>query len=238
MNEQKGIIERWDDQKGFGFISIDQGKKVFFHISAVRGAYRPQQGQVVMFQLGKDEQGRPTATHVRSDILTIDNPKIRVKPKVKTIQPVTAQSATARSDRHKQKFRLRESTISWRYLMPLLILPILGVIDLAKNYQAPWGILVYVVSSAFAYYFYWDDKRRAKLGEWRIPEANLHFWAMIGGWPGAFIAQQQFRHKTKKLSFLLVFWLIVIAHQVVWFDWLFMDARWITGLLGANSINS
>lgn len=233
MSEISGIVARWDDQKGFGFISIDQGKKVFFHISAVHGAYRPQQGQVVMFQLGKDEQGRLTATHVRSDILAIDNPKIRVKPKVKTVQPVTAQSTTARSDRRKQKFRLRESAISWRYLVPLLILPILGVIDLAKNYQAPWGVFVYAVASAFAYYFYWDDKRRAKLGEWRIPEANLHFWALIGGWPGAFIAQQQFRHKTKKIPFQIVFWLVVMAHQILWFDWLFMDGKGLQSLLGS-----
>lgn len=231
MAEQKGVIERWDDQKGFGFISIGQGKKVFFHISAVRGAYRPQQGETVMFQLGNDEQGRPRATHVRSENLAIDNPHIRVKPKVKITRP-EATPTTARSNGSGQKFRLRENSIPWHYLIPLLILPTLGVLDLAINYHSPWGIIACVVASTLAYYFYWDDKRRARLDEWRIKEANLHFWAFIGGWPGAFIAQQQFRHKTKKLSFQLVFWLIVIVHQAFWFDWLLLDGRWLTTLLG------
>lgn len=130
-----------------------------------------------------------------------------------------------------KKHRLYENAIPWHYLLVLLILPIMGVVDLAVNYHAPWIILIYVAASFLAYYFYWDDKRRAKQNEWRIPEANLHFWALVGGWPGAFIAQQQFRHKTKKLSFLWVFWLIVIAHQALWFDWLLMDSRWLMLLL-------
>lgn len=133
-----------------------------------------------------------------------------------------------------QHIRLREGAIPWGYLLVLLILPVGGVIDLAINHQLLWGILAYAIASLLAYYFYWDDKRRAKTGEWRIPEANLHFCALIGGWPGAFIAQQKFRHKTKKLSFLWVFWLIVIAHQTLWFDWLFMDGRWLMQLLGAG----
>jgi uncharacterized membrane protein YsdA (DUF1294 family) len=118
----------------------------------------------------------------------------------------------------------------------LLILPCAGLFDLAAHYQSFLGFLVYLVASLFAYYFYWDDKRRAKLGEWRIPEANLHFWALIGGWPGAFIAQQQFRHKTKKLSFQLVFWLIVIVHQVLWFDWLWRDVQGLISLASSTAV--
>ena len=121
--------------------------------------------------------------------------------------------------------------IPWLKLLLLLILPFLGVLNLTIKYGASWVFPVYLITSLLAYYFYWDDKRRAKQNEWRIPEANLHFWALLGGWPGAFIAQQQFRHKTKKLSFLWVFWLIVIAHQVLWFDWLVMDGRWLMSFL-------
>ena len=91
--------------------------------------------------------------------------------------------------------------IPWVKLLLLLILPFLGVLNLPIKYGASWVFPVYLITSLLAYYFYWDDKRRAKQNEWRIPETNLHFLAMLGGWPGAFIAQQQFRHKTKKLSF-------------------------------------
>jgi uncharacterized membrane protein YsdA (DUF1294 family)/cold shock CspA family protein len=230
MTEQKGVIERWDDQKGFGFISIGQSKKIFFHISAVRGAYRPQQGEIVMFQLGKDEQGRPTATHVRSDMLTIDNSRIRVKPKADSTRS-TAKRSASHSTGTSQKTRLSESAIPWVYVLVLLALPVIGVIDLAINHQSPWGIFIYAIASALTYYFYWDDKRRARIGDWRILEANLHFWALIGGWPGAFIAQQQFRHKTKKIPFQIVFWLVVVAHQILWFDWIVMDGKWLLSLV-------
>ena len=36
--------------------------------------------------------------------------------------------------------------------------------------------------------------------------------ALLGGWPGAFLAQRYFRHKTQKVSFQIVSWLIVALH--------------------------
>lgn len=39
---------------------------------------------------------------------------------------------------------------------------------------------------------------------------------LLGGWPGALIAQQKFRHKTRKVSFQVVFWAIVLVHQAFW----------------------
>lgn len=39
--------------------------------------------------------------------------------------------------------------------------------------------------------------------------------ALLGGWPGALLGQRQFRHKTKKLSFLIVFWLVVVLHVAI-----------------------
>jgi uncharacterized membrane protein YsdA (DUF1294 family) len=63
---------------------------------------------------------------------------------------------------------------------------------------------------------YWDDKRSATRGAWRTSEAMLHFFELVGGWPGALIAQQAFRHKTRKVSFQVVFWGIVLMHQLFW----------------------
>jgi len=56
--------------------------------------------------------------------------------------------------------------------------------------------------------YYWD-KRAAKKGNWRVPEATLHTLELLGGWSGAFIAQKIFRHKTKKQSYQTTFWLVV-----------------------------
>lgn len=125
-----------------------------------------------------------------------------------------------------------KKSIPWVLCILLAALPVAGVTDLFLHEKTLVPLLVIVSASLLTYYFYWSDKRRAQRNEWRIPEANLHFWALIGGWPGAFIAQQQFRHKTKKLSFLSAFWLVVLSHQVLWFDWLFMDGKWLALLLG------
>jgi uncharacterized membrane protein YsdA (DUF1294 family) len=80
-------------------------------------------------------------------------------------------------------------------------------------------LLLYVLMSAMAFALYWSDKRRAHRGEWRIPESTLHTIELLGGWPGAWIAQQALRHKTRKISYRIVFWLIVAAHAAGWYWW-------------------
>jgi uncharacterized membrane protein YsdA (DUF1294 family) len=39
------------------------------------------------------------------------------------------------------------------------------------------------------------------------------------------LAQQVFRHKTRKVSYQLLFWLIVLLHQVFWIDQMFLGAN-------------
>lgn len=57
---------------------------------------------------------------------------------------------------------------------------------------------------------YGADKRAAEKGEWRVPEVQLHALEFLGGWPGAIIAQKFFHHKTKKRSFRVMFWLMLV----------------------------
>lgn len=66
--------------------------------------------------------------------------------------------------------------------------------------------------SVVAYLAYARDKRAAESGDWRVPENTLHLFALLGGWPGAFLAQQRLRHKTRKLSFRLGFWVTVLLN--------------------------
>ena len=70
----------------------------------------------------------------------------------------------------------------------------------------------YFAMSLFAYFFYWKDKSAAIKGNRRISENTLHLLSLFGGWPGALLAQQKFRHKTKNLSFLIVFWITVAVN--------------------------
>lgn len=74
--------------------------------------------------------------------------------------------------------------------------------------------------SFFCFLYYRFDKKRAVNSGYRVPEIRLHLIELLGGWPGGLIAQQIYRHKTKKKSYQLTFWLIVILHFIIWFDFL------------------
>ena len=79
-----------------------------------------------------------------------------------------------------------------------------------------WVPIAYIVMSAFTVAEYARDKRRAQAGAWRTSEDSLHLLELLGGWPGALLAQQSFRHKTRKLSYQIVFWLIAAGHVGGW----------------------
>lgn len=71
-----------------------------------------------------------------------------------------------------------------------------------------------VALSAIAYLMYWLDKWAAQRGRQRTAESSLHLVSLAGGWPGALIAQQQFRHKTIKQPFQSVFWGTVVLNVI------------------------
>ncbi len=72
-----------------------------------------------------------------------------------------------------------------------------------------------LVMSVACFVAYGWDKRCAVNGGRRLPESTLQLLALFGGWPGAIVGQKHFRHKTKKLSFLVVFWAVVVVHLAV-----------------------
>ncbi|MGY2326729.1 DUF1294 domain-containing protein [Pseudomonas sp. SDT2931_S440] len=100
--------------------------------------------------------------------------------------------------------------------------PLLGAALLGYRGVSLIPLVAYGVVSVVAFLLYWSDKRKAREDSWRTPENVLHAVELAGGWPGALIAQQVFRHKTRKVSYQVVFWLIVLLHQVFWIDQLFL----------------
>jgi uncharacterized membrane protein YsdA (DUF1294 family) len=73
----------------------------------------------------------------------------------------------------------------------------------------------YGAMSVFAFCLYWRDKAAAQRGDWRTSEKALHFAAVFGGWPGALVAQDVFRHKSSKASFQIEFWSTVVINCAV-----------------------
>ncbi len=63
------------------------------------------------------------------------------------------------------------------------------------------------------------DKRKAKRDKWRIPEARLFLYAILGGSAGSIAGMWVFRHKTRHWYFKLGMPLILIL-QVALAIWL------------------
>ena len=63
----QGKITRWDDDKGFGFITgHGDGSMVFVHIKAFsRTSRRPELGDIVNYEIVQGKNGKPSAEKVR-----------------------------------------------------------------------------------------------------------------------------------------------------------------------------
>lgn len=87
-----------------------------------------------------------------------------------------------------------------------------------------WVILGwYLAMSLVTAGAYWFDKRSARSGGWRTRERTLHALAWAGGWPGGLAAARIFRHKRRKIGFMLWLWGAALAHGGFWI-W-----RWFGG---------
>lgn len=113
-------------------------------------------------------------------------------------------------------------------VIPLIFFSAVGIAEWMLNrtlFLAP----AFVLMSLITFVVYAIDKRAAQKGSWRTPEANLHVLALLGGWPGAMIAQQALRHKSKKTSFRVVYWITVILNS--------MAVVWLLTPPGLNTLN-
>lgn len=81
-------------------------------------------------------------------------------------------------------------------------------------------LYLYLATSALTLLLYAKDKWAAKRDAWRTPEGTLHLLSLLGGWPGALIAQQLLRHKSSKQEFQVMFWVTVVLN-CGGFGWLF-----------------
>ncbi|SIT84777.1 DUF1294 domain-containing protein [Edaphobacillus lindanitolerans] len=68
------------------------------------------------------------------------------------------------------------------------------------------------IMSVYGFILMGLDKRRAKRGEWRIPERTLWTVALFGGGIGCYLGMQTFRHKTRHTSFRLGFLILALLY--------------------------
>ena len=197
----KGKLTVWKDERGFGFIKPSDGGRDVF----------------LHITALKKANRRPKLGDVIQYQLTVDN-----KGKLCACKAVIEEVAS-----HPE---LISSSLVLKGLL-LSVFPLWGSISFALTTSNLIPLILYPAMSLLTFVLYADDKSRAIKGKWRTREATLHLCELIGGWLGAFIAQQKLRHKSSKVSYQLVFWIIVAAHIVIWVDWLFMGGTLINQFL-------
>jgi len=73
----KGVLKTWKEDRGFGFIKPDDGgKDIFIHISALKGvSRRPITGDVIYYQIAKDNRGKYKAVNAQIEGISIEEDK-------------------------------------------------------------------------------------------------------------------------------------------------------------------
>ena len=196
----QGKIASWNDDKGYGFISPLSGGKQIF----------------VHIKSFKNRSQRPQPNQQVSYSVSKDK---RGR--------ICADNVTY-SGKRSGSMKQTRSTIS-ALIIGGVFLGMLGVAELIINRSFLLVSFCFVMSLV-AYFLYAVDKTAAQKGRWRIAEAHLHLLALIGGWPGAMVAQQKLRHKTKKQEFLFIFWVTVILNCAA--------AIWLLTPQGTSILNS
>ena len=185
MTSETGKISTWNDEKGFGFITPNSGSKSVF-IHINDFSKRHK----------RPVQGLSVLYSLSKD------PQGRLY--ATNVYPEKG---------HKEATKIGRQRLFSVFISSAFICIIVGLVLINK---LPATILVvYVVASVLTFGLYAKDKSAAQKGKWRTAESTLHLFSIAGGWPGAAIAQSILRHKSKKISFRVVYWFTVIINWCI-----------------------
>lgn len=161
------------------------GSRIFIHIKSFSNRQRrPVCNELVTYELTSDAKGRPQGVNIA---YVGDRP-----PSSPTTAPGPGIAA-----------------LSFAFLF------LMFVTGMVASGKLPfWVLIAYLVGSCVAYSVYVFDKAAALKGRRRTPESTLHLLSLVGGWPGAMLAQRTLRHKTQKQSFQLTYWTTVVINCV------------------------
>lgn len=199
----RGQLTKWKDERGFGFIQpVDGSQEVFLHISELKDATRrPQVGDTIYYRtVVEDGKVRACNAFIMGARGQSASPS--------SINKVASEAGSA------SEFPILE-------VLLLSVVPVSGAVHFAWKTSNPLPLILYPAMSLVTFALYADDKSRAQKRTWRTSEKTLHLCELAGGWLGGFIAQRKLRHKSRKGSYQMTFWTIVILHYIIWLGWLF-----------------
>lgn len=182
----RGRLVNWNDERGFGFITPSDGSgDVFVHASAfVKEGRHIEIGHEYEFDIETGKDGKRKAKRIKAIIAEKAGPSLFA-------------AMVQRGP---------------RFLVIPAFLFIVVAVATVQPIPASW-LIVYGVASVACFVGYGLDKRAAHRKEWRVSETILLLVGLAGGWPGAIIGQEVFRHKTQKKTFRTLFWMSVAINM-------------------------
>jgi len=85
-------------------------------------------------------------------------------------------------------------------------------------FQAPNLLVILMIVNIISLMFFGVDKLKSKRRGWRIPESRLLLIAFFGPF-GAYAGMLLFRHKTRRVKFLLVpIFLLIHVYLILYFN--------------------
>ena len=172
-----GCIANWNDEKGFGFVTPNGGGERAF----------------VHIKSFEKRGRRPVDGDLISYEPSVDERR-RLNASAIRYVTVLPKAPNRRGDGFPRK------------TLGILALLAIGIAVWLERLP-PVIAAAYVGMSMITFFAYGLDKSAARSNRSRTPENTLHLLELLGGWPGALFAQGSFRHKTRKLSFQIAFWL-------------------------------
>jgi uncharacterized membrane protein YsdA (DUF1294 family)/cold shock CspA family protein len=178
----KGKITSWNDDKGYGFVSPLVGGKQVF----------------IHIKAFRNRDRRPELDDIVTFSLSTD---------------LQGRNCAAEASFAGEKVANRASRNHSAPQIVFALLFLVAVVVCVSVGTVPAQIgIAYVALCLITFVVYAVDKTAARKRAWRTSEKTLHLLGLAGGWPGALIAQQLLRHKSRKEAFRAIFWVTVVLN--------------------------
>ena len=215
---KQGTVVRWNAERAFGFIrSPGSAADVFFHVRDYRGATPPREGLAVVFEEIRGGDKGPRATAVQAagaQGAPAGNHGSQARgarrPETTRAGRSTARTETSAGTR-RNTTPVAPAGAALAYGLMLAWAALVAWAVWAR-YLPMWSVAALAGLNLATLWLYAADKNAARRGQWRIAEKQLHLLSVLGGWPAAWLAQQNMRHKSSKTAFRAIYWATIVLN--------------------------